>query len=266
MPAALPLKGKTIVVTRPEKQSVNVSQRLTNLGAEVIRFPLIAIEAPADRPLLITKLKALDTYDYLIFTSRNAVEMAFEALTEAVSEKSIIQLLANTTITAVGKQTAETLAERGVVVSIVPDALFNSEALLELDTFNEVASKRIAIIRGDSGRDVLRETLFQRGASVEYIDAYRRVCPVSNLLPLVKCQQNIGIDIILLTSVEGLTNLFKLGGGQDWLNRMTLLVGSKRISDAADKIDHQGRIIVADDPSDDKMISGLLNWTAAVEN
>jgi len=266
MAATLPLAGKTVVVTRPEKQSAGISQRLDRLGAEVIEYPLIAIEAPAEKHVPLAKLKTLGTYDYLIFTSRNAVEMAFKTLAEVLTEKPLLDLFAATKVAAVGKQTTEALAQAGVVVSIVPDALFNSEALLDNDALKQVTSKRIAIIRGESGRDLLRETLVQRGASVEYIDVYRRVCPVSDLLPLVKCQQQIGIDIILLTSVEGLTNLFTLGADQDWLKQTALLLGSQRMADVVNSIDHNGRVIVADDPSDDKMISCLLNWAAAVDN
>jgi len=266
MAVRLPLTGKTIVVTRPERQLAGISQRLDGLGAAVIEYSLIAIEAPADKHVSLAKLKTLGTYDYLIFTSRNAVEMAFKILAEALTEKPLLDLFAATNIAAVGKQTAEALAQAGVVVSIVPDALFNSEALLDNEALKQVKFKRIAIIRGESGRDLLRETLVQRGASVEYIDVYRRICPVSDLLPLVKCQQQIGIDIILLTSVEGLTNLFTLGADQDWLKQTALLVGSQRMADVVNSIDHNGRVIVADDPSDDKMISCLLNWVAAVDN
>ena len=266
MAVALPLAGKTIVVTRPKKQLAGISQRLKMLGAEVVEFPLISIEGPADKRLSLLKLKAMGAHDYLIFTSRNAVEMAFKGLTAALTEKSVLDLFATTRIAAVGKQTAEALTQKGVFVSIVPDALFNSEALLASDAFKQVASKRIAIIRGESGRDLLRETLVNRGAHVEYIDVYRRVCPMSDLLPLVKCQQQSGIDIILLTSAEALTSLFSLGADQDWLKQMTLLVGSQRIAEVVNKTDHKGRVVVADDPSDDRMIDCLLNWAAAVDN
>jgi len=269
MEAALPLKGKTIVITRPERQSVEISERLTNLGATVIKFPLIAIEPPADIPLAQSKLKKVATYDYLIFTSRNAVEMALELLAELFPEKTPAELFASREIAAVGKRTAETLSSHGVVVSIVPDAVFNSEALLNHEALAEVETKRIGIIRGDAGRDLLQRTLQQRGARVEYIDVYRRVCPVTDLLPLVKCQQQAGVDIIMLTSVEGLTHLFRLGQGQELLEHMTLLMGSQRIADTLNNLQtvaaYQGKVIVAEDPSDDNMISSLLNWASTNE-
>ena len=259
MDASLPLAGKTIVITRPMRQSKAVGDRLTRMGANVIAFALIAIEPPTDKPLLLTKLNNLKRYDYLIFTSRNAVEMTFATLTQPPQSQAFT--LANTTqVAAVGKQTAQALEKQGVLVSIVPTAMFNSEALLEHAALQNVEAKRIAIVRGEGGRDLLQSTLQQRGGLVEYIDVYRRVCPVTNLLPLVKCQAQRGIDIIVLTSVEGISTLFKLGAGQDWLTRATLLVGSQRMAAFVSATGHQGKVIVADDPSDDQVIRSLINW------
>lgn len=260
MDASLPLAGKTIVVTRPKHQSESISLRLGSLGARVVSFPLIAIEPPTDRLRHKEQLSHLDRYQYLIFTSRNSVEMTFSAMTKMSLTGMIDSLFATQQIAAVGKQTAKSLEKYGVKVSIVPDELFNSEAVLEHDALQNVTSQNIAIIRGQSGRDLLRNTLVSRGAEVDYIDVYRRVCPVSNLLPLVKCQEQSGIDIIALTSVEGLMNLFKLGFEQAWLKNTTLLVGSQRIANALKELDHLGKVIVADDPSDDRIIHSLMSW------
>ena len=265
-----PLVGKTVVVTRPKRQSIEISQRLNELGARVFSFPLIAIEAPTDKHLSRVKLKKIEAYDYLIFTSRNAVDMAFEVLAELFPNVSLVQLLALKKIAAIGKQTAEALKQQGITPSIVPEVAFNSEALLKHNALAAVSTKHIAIVRGEAGRDLLHSTLQQRGADVEYINVYRRVCPVSNLLPLVKCYEKNGIDIILLTSAEGLTNLFKIGHGQDWLKTMTLLLGSQRMADVlantSHRTKHQGRVVVADDPSDDKMIDCLLHWSASLDD
>ena len=261
MGASLPLAGKTIVVTRPKHQSESISLRLRSLGARVVSFPLIAIEPPTDSFRHKEQLSHLDRCQYLIFTSRNSVEMMFSAMSEMPLSGIIDKALTTHQIAAVGKQTAKSLEKHGVKVSIVPDELFNSEAVLEHVALQHVASQNIAIIRGQSGRDLLRDTLVSRGAEVEYIDVYRRVCPVSNLLPLVKCQELSGIDIIALTSVEGLMNLFKLGFEQPWIKNTTLLVGSQRIANALKDLDHAGKVLVADDPSDDQIINSLMSWT-----
>ena len=166
MAGRLPLAGKTIVTTRPNRQSSAISQRLTQLGACVVKFPLIAIESPANKSLYRSQLSKLNYYHYLIFTSRNSVEMAFHALAEceAPALASIPTLPKTLQIAAVGKQTAEALEAHGHSASIVPTELFNSEALLEHQALQAVDGKFIAIIRGEGGRDLLRDTLVERGA------------------------------------------------------------------------------------------------------
>lgn len=263
MGTGLPLAAKTIVITRPQQQSGEIEQRLIDLGASVVAFPLIAIEAPRDKDLCQKQLSKLADYDTLIFTSRNAVEMMFSVLAASASQQQTLTILEAMQIAAVGKQTATAIEKQGASVSIVPTAMFNSEALLEHPTLQQVTSKRIAIIRGEGGRDLLRSTLLERGAKVDYIDVYRRVCPVTNLLPLVKCQAQVGIDIIVLTSVEGIHNLFKLGADQDWLKHTELLVGSQRMADALSASAHQGRVVIADDPSDDQVVNCLLDWASS---
>lgn len=260
MSVGKPLTNKTIVITRPKHQSAGVCAQLTALGAHVVEFPLLDIAEPLDGRVYKAQLDQLARYDYLIFTSRNAVHMAFAALQKRLPDASLATMLGNAQIAAVGQQTAASLEQQGVTVSIVPDTSFNSEALLDHVALKDVETKHIAIVRGEGGRDLLHRTLVQRGGLVDYIDVYRRICPVSNLLPLVKCQQQTGIDIIALTSVEGLTNLFALGAGEDWLNHVTLLVGSQRMADAVSGMGHQGRVIIAHDPSDDQMVNRLLSW------
>ncbi len=260
MAERLPLAGKTIVVTRPQGQSSAISKRLGELGAEVIKFPLIAIESISNQNL---NQAILNNYNYLIFTSRNSVEMPIRALMDGQSSGSKINFPDTTKIAAVGKQTAEALAAHGVSAAIVPTESFNSEALLAHKALQLVAGKRIAIIRGEGGRDLLRDTLIERGAEVDYIDVYRRVCPVDNLLPLVKCQEQAGIDIIMFTSVEGLNNYYSLGASQTSLQHTTLLVGSRRINAAINEVSHRGQVLVADDPSDDKMVNCVLSWAAS---
>ena len=260
MAARLPLTGKTIVVTRPERQSSAISQRLTELGAKVIRFPLIAIETIPNKRL---NQSTIANCNYLIFTSRNSVEMAIKSLMGDLPIGSILKIPKTIKIAAVGKQTAEALSAQGVSASIVPTELFNSEALLKHEDLQAVESKKIAIIRGEDGRDLLRDTLVERGATVDYIDVYRRVCPVENLLPLVKFQEQGGIDIIMLTSVEGLNNFHSLRADLTQLQHATLLVGSRRINDAIKELSHRGRVLVSEDPSDDKMVNCLLSWAAS---
>ncbi|PWQ94311.1 uroporphyrinogen-III synthase [Leucothrix pacifica] len=248
----LPLQGRSIVVTRPVHQAAQISQQLQDVGAEVINFPLLDIVEPSDTDGCRRKLAVLDRYDFLIFTSPNAVECALSYLTDGLPE--------TVKVAAVGKKTAQCLSHHGISVSIVPSDTFNSESLLACADLQAVKGLSIAIIRGEGGRSLLRETLSERGACVDYIDVYRRICPADNLLPLVKLQQQSGLDIIILTSVESLHHLFRLGKGQLWLNDTTLLVGSERIASMVKQTSHAGRVLVAPDPSDGSIFSRIQDW------
>lgn len=245
-------QGRTVVITRPAHQADAIIRKIQSYGASVVGFPLLDIQEPADLALCNKQLAKLSQYNLVIFTSPNAVERALAKLSGG--------LPANLKVAAVGKKTAQSLARHNISVSVVPSDMFNSEALLACAELQSIDGSSIAIIRGEGGRGLLRDTLLKRGARVDYIDVYRRVCPAQDLLPLVKLQQYSGLDIIVLTSVESLQHLFRLGKGQLWLNSISLLVGSERISKMVKQTSHSGRVIVAPDPSDASIFSRLEDW------
>jgi uroporphyrinogen-III synthase len=252
MTSGLALQGRSIAITRPAHQAAVISQRLQLAGARVIGFPLLEIVAPADSGKCNQQLSTLSQYDFLIFTSPNAVDQALSTLSD--------KLPLGVSVAAVGKKTALALTRHGVTVSVVPSKAFNSEALLACSELQSISGKSIAIIRGEGGRKLLRDTLTQRNANVDYIDVYRRICPTGNLLPLVKFQEQGGLDIIVLTSVESLHHLFRLGKAQLWLNKVTLLVGSERIAAMVEQTSHTGQVLVAPDPSDESIFNRLQGW------
>lgn len=253
MKTSLALQGRGIVITRPAHQAGAISQRLEAEGATVLRFPLLAIAAPQNIERSQRQLAGLSRYDMLIFTSPNAVEFTLSTLGASIPQSAIIA--------CIGKKTAQSLARQGVTVSIVPDAVFNSEALLAKSEFQQVQGRQIAIIRGEGGRDLLKTTLSQRGAGADYIDVYRRICPTHNLLPLLQFQTRDQLDIIVLTSAESLANLFALAEDVAWLNGVALLLGSERMRLALNETSHYGPVYLAEDPSDESIFQALLDWS-----
>lgn len=252
MTSGLPLQGRSIVITRPAHQAALITQRLQAAGAHVTGFPLLEIVEPKDQLAYLSHLSKLSQYDYLIFTSPNAVDRALSKLSGKVP--------VGVKVAAVGKKTAQALSRQNIVVSVVPENTFNSEALLACPELQSAKGQSFAIIRGEGGRDLLRDTLRLRGAQVDYLDVYRRVCPADDLLPIVKLREQGGLDIIVLTSVESLQNLFRLGSGESWLDRATLLVGSERIAEMVRQTSHIGSVLIATDPSDETIYGRLLSW------
>lgn len=243
-----PLKGKWIVITRPEHQAESFAENMQKVGGCVLHFPLIAITPFNDNETRNT-LKGLSDYDMLIFVSSNAVEQCVKLIGT--------QLLKNKILVTTGKKTAQALINHGLSVDFCPEKYFNSEALLSIDAFKQQAKdKKVAIIRGSSGRDYLKNNLIALGASVDYIDVYSRHCPQKNLDELKVALQQNRLDVVLLTSASSTASFFDLAKNENWVNELTLLIGSSRMQHEIP--DHfKGKILIAEDPSDETLFKKL---------
>ncbi len=99
----LPLFGQRIVVTRDRRQAAELAEPLEELGAEVLLLPVIEIQPPADSGPLDRAMACLDTYDWLIFTSANAVRSFVERLTDIRSLRAKVCAIGPATAAAVGR-------------------------------------------------------------------------------------------------------------------------------------------------------------------
>jgi uroporphyrinogen-III synthase len=158
-----PLQGKRIVITRPRSQMDALVERLQALGAEPIAFPTIAIVPQTDNEVLFTAIKHLQDYDWLIFTSRNGVEVFWDHFTRVGAN---LQQLNGLKIAAIGPATAAALAERSAPVHLIPPE-YVAEAILE--AIGEVRGLRILLPRAEIARPVLADELVRRGAEVNEI-------------------------------------------------------------------------------------------------
>lgn len=255
------LQGVGVLVTRPEHQADNLCQLLESHSARCIRFPALAIGAPTDNSSLNHIIQHLDDYDLAIFISPNAVEKAITAIT------NLRELPETLHLAAVGRASAKALDKAGYAPDIFPKTRFNSEALLEMPQLQNVAGKRIVIFRGEGGRELLAETLKQRGAEVDYADCYRRVKPDTSTSKLMKHWARGEISIITVTSNEGLRNLFDLVGqlGRKWLLDTPLVVISERGSEEAQSLGFRNRIIVANNASDEDITQAVIQWKHETE-
>jgi len=242
------LKNRWIAITRPAHQAGKLIKKLESNGARVIPFPLLEIVEPKAPYLLQQQLSNLGRFDTAIFISPNAVERALKYISKAQ--------LKSLKIAAVGKKTALSLHNNGLTVDYFPGKLFNSEALLALDAMQLVKNQHIIIFRGEGGRDLLRDTLRQRGASVTYRNVYARRCPADNIGLLKQHYHQQKLDIIVLTSGESLQHLLRLANNEEWISHVPLLVGSKRIKQQFQQ-QFAGKLWVAPDPSDETIFHTL---------
>ena len=164
-----PLFGRRIVVTRSREQADELIDVLEGLGAEAIPAPTIRIAPPEDLAALDRACAEAATYDWLVFTSSNAVDAFLDRLLAATD----VRELKGVRICTVGEATASRLARYGIRVDLMPQ-VFRVESLVEaLRSSGDLRGKRILYPRADIARDVLADELRALGAEVADVVAYR---------------------------------------------------------------------------------------------
>lgn len=158
----LPLQGLRIVVTRAAHQAEFFAAPLRKLGAEVIFFPVIAIGPPADPAPLREAARRAAEYDWIIFTSTNAVE-AFAPLVHTLPR-----------VAAIGPATRRAAEQHGFPVSLTPDK-YTAESLAKAFATEPLEGRRILIPSSAIARDTVPSTLARLGAHVDVVEAYRNV-------------------------------------------------------------------------------------------
>src|ERR1700722_795695 len=167
-----PLSGRRIVVTRAQRQSGGLRERLEKQGAEVLLLPTVEISPPESYETLDDALRDGKRFAWLVVTSANAVRVLGERLTEiGLSSES----LAHLHFAAVGPSTAEAMRTLGLKVDVVPEQCVG-EALADA-LKDRVRGQRVLLVRAAVARDVVPDALIAAGAQVTVADAYRTVIP-----------------------------------------------------------------------------------------
>ena len=244
-----PLLGTTIVVTRPAHQAGPLCRLIEAQGGRAISFPSLEIECSSQpQPLL----QQIEQFNIAIFISANAVECAAQFMPNPLPQKTILA--------AVGKRTATLLQQQHHEHPICsPNNGADSEALLALPELQKVNGQRILIVRGEGGRELLAETLIQRGAQVEYAEVYRRVRPGCDLSTL---QAHDQIDLMTATSNESLQNLYDMATAsqRSWLLALPLVVIGQRGAELAQRLGFQHPAIIAAEASDAGLLQAMIDW------
>jgi uroporphyrinogen-III synthase len=122
----------------------------------------------------------------------------------------------------------------------------------------------VVIFRGSSGRDTLRDTLLERGAEVDYVEVYRRVCPDVDPDSLLHLWEPGMLDVITATSNETLQNLFDMAGsaGQAALRGIPLIVVSERQVALAQRLGFRHMPLLAEHASDAAIMEALEAFVA----
>jgi uroporphyrinogen-III synthase len=159
-------------------------------------------------------------------------------------------------IATVGQGSAKALRESGISNIIVPTERFDSEGLLALPELHNVSGWRVMIFRGDGGRELLGNTLTERGATVEYVSCYQRSKPQLDTSALLAARP----DAVTVTSSEALGYLWQMLNDKERsaLRNTDLFVPHARIAGLARE---QGWTQVhVTSSGDDGMFSALITW------
>lgn len=166
----LPLFGERIVVTRAKAQAAELSQRLRQLGAEPVEVPVIELAPLDDYKHFDACIQQLPSYDWLIFTSVNAVEFFLQRMRACDRDWRSVR----GRICAIGPATAAAIAP--VLPELIP-AEHHSEGVAEAFRRYDMRSARVLLPRAAAAREVIPQVLTEMGATVDVLDAYANVVP-----------------------------------------------------------------------------------------
>lgn len=197
--AAGPLRECRVLLTRPAGQAESLAKAIQEQGGQTLSLPLLSIvpvSASEDTERVKARILALDSYDIALFISTNAAHLGLEWI-----ETWWPQLPVGLEAFAVGPGTAAILRQHPWPVHCAGTGV-TSEDLLALPALQQVHGKRIALFRGKGGRELLAETLRERGAQVDYIELYAREVPPYSREAVLQSLQTQGINCVVLTSLQ----------------------------------------------------------------
>ncbi|MEG0009661.1 MAG: uroporphyrinogen-III synthase [Aeromonas sp.] len=235
------------LVVRPAQQAEELVQLLRQQGHQPLCCPLLETRAGSELSRLPPLLSKADV---VIAVSMHAINFAHHFLLQTGQTWPHIDYF------AVGQASADAFAEIGIQAQSPDDP--RSEGLLLLPALQQMTGKRVLILRGNGGRDLIARTLASRGALVHYCATYERHYPELDGNTLTHHWQSAGLDSLLITSGELLQRLLELVPSQQqpWLYDRLLVVPSPRVAELAEAAGFT-RIVIAQGASNQALVAAL---------
>jgi uroporphyrinogen-III synthase len=190
-----------VLVTRPKKNATEFAAALQAIDAEAVFFPTIAIQPVADTSLLDRALSRLDYYDWLVFTSANAVDVVLERL----ADLDIPTMPHNLRVAAVGPKTAARLMAANIHPEFVPEK-YIAEAVVH--GLGDLCGRWVLLPMADIAHDTLPQAIQAADGIAHVITAYHTVTEVEDLD--IESLFSLGLDVITFTSGSSVRNFFSL--------------------------------------------------------
>jgi uroporphyrinogen III methyltransferase / synthase len=212
-PALCSLKGKRVLVTRPEGQAEELVALLDAAGALPIVFSAIEIVPPHEWGAVDRAIAQLRGYDTVIFTSVNGVRFFCRRMMEsAVGTEALNRL----TVCAIGSRTAAELKDRGVRVDVVPEK-FQAESIIDALRKRGIAGKRFLLPRAERAREVLPEEIQKSGGHIDVVTVYRTIVGNADRNTLIGLLLEKSIDAVTFTSSSTVEYFVELIAGNTGL-------------------------------------------------
>lgn len=228
---------RQLVITRPLAQSLELAQQLRERGREVVILPLLDILPLPDNAALQAVLAELESFALVAFVSPNAIDATFAQL--AAWPVSV-------PIAVMGEGSRRALARHGVVAgpyqvtSPFDTQRTDSQTLLQALDLSRLQGRRVLILRGESGRELLADALRDAGIEVQQVAAYRRVAPLLDDLLKQRLTDLLAQESDwIITSSEALQVLMGFvqqvdaETGVEKIQRKNLFVPHRRIAETA---------------------------------
>lgn len=244
-----PLHGVTLIVTRPATQAARFTALADAAGAHCVPLPTLAIEPVPLAAQLAAALTA-QAWDWALWTSVNAVEYGLAQL----------QGLRASRHAAVGRATAGALQAHGLEVALRPEQA-NSEGLLSMPELQSIGGRTVLLVKGEGGRDLLRDTLAARGARLSCVDVYRRLPARLSFEELQAVRDALpSRPLVLATSGEVLASLLGIArqAPLEGIADLPLVVPGPRVRDAAQGMGWRGPVTVATTAEDAAMLAAAV--------
>ena len=213
----IPLRGKTVLVTRPCQQSEDMTRQLEAVGATVAYCPTIEVLPPNSWAQLDSSIRRIREYDWVVFTSANGVRFFFDRLNEI--ETAGAEALASAVVCAIGPATARALKQAGVGAQVPASDSRAEGALKEIidhvGSEQKIQGLQFLIPRARVAREVLPAGLRKLGARVDAVETYQTVKPEIARESILRLFNETSIDVVTFTSSSTVSNFAALVGMTD---------------------------------------------------
>jgi len=209
-----PLFGKRVLVTRPRDQAAELIARLEAAGASAIEAPMIRIAPPEDYGPLDEAAAQAGTFDWIVFSSTNAVDALFGRLLAGPDD---LRALKGVKLCVVGPATGERLSRYGLKVDLTP-AEYRAEAVVRgMSERGDIRGLRVLLPRADIGREVIADELRKLGAEVTEVVAYRTIAAEHDRdsdPDIYRMLLERRIDVVTFTSASAVTHFVRMLGAE----------------------------------------------------